>query len=267
MTRPLVLSCCVLALAASMVSRAASAQSADPSSPAPAADSSTSYPAQPEPPTSGSSSSPPPIAEPSSDDRKDSGSGLEWVWLNAEVGASYVNMESFNSNNLALEKTSSSGPSYGVAAGVRLLFLTLGAHVRDLSLSSIGDLWLLNLEAALHARVWRIDPYLGVRGGYNFVGSLSQSSLQVAMGSTPPDVSIHGFNIGPIAGLDVYLLSFLSIGADFDAQFLFLQRPVPPLPYGLTVQMLPPQDQTLYKESGSSVGFGFTAAAHVGLHY
>jgi hypothetical protein len=265
MTRPLVRLCGVLALAVSTVSRDGSAQSADPSPQAPPGYPS-SYPAQAEP-TSGSSSSPPPISEPSSDDKKDSGLGLEWVWLNAEVGASYVNMESFDSSNLALQKSSSSGPSFGVAAGVRLFFLTLGAHARDMSLSSIGDLWLLNLEAALHTRIWRIDPYLGVRGGYNFVGSLSSSSLQVATGSTPPDVSVHGFNVGPMAGLDVYILSFLSLGADFDAQFLFLQRPVPPLPFGVTVQMLPPQDQALYKESGSSVGFGFTGVAHVGLHY
>jgi hypothetical protein len=225
-----------------------------------------------------------PIAR-AEDESQDSGLGLEWVWANAEIGASYVNMQSFSTSSFGLVKTESGGPAYGVSAGVRLLFFTLGVHARDLVLSSIGSLWLLNLEAAFHTRIWRIDPYFGLRGGYNFVGSLDSNSVQVAMGSTPPDVSVHGFNVGPIFGIDFYLAKYVSIGADFDAQFLFLQRPVKPLPFscptGMTtsqcISMLPPQAQplvqqyqqyqSLYNESGSSVGFGATAAAHVGLHF
>jgi len=212
-------------------------------------------------------SSPPPAVPRTSDENQDSGLGLEWVWLNAELGASYVDMQSFSASTFGLQKTSSSGATFGVGAGVRLIFFTLGARARDLSLPSIGNLWMLNLEAAFHTRIWRFDPYLGVRGGYNFVGSLDSSSVQVASGSAPPEVSVHGWNVGPMVGLDFYPLNFLSVGADVDGQFLFLQRPPPALPYGVTVDMLPPQYQVLYKESGSSVGFGFTAAAHVGLHY
>lgn len=128
------------------------------------------------------SSSPPP---PSSDEKEDSGLGLEWVYLNAEAGVSYVDMQSFSASSLGLVKTSAGGPSFGVGAGVRLFVLSLGARVREMSLSDIGSLWLLNLEAAFHTRIWRIDPYFGVRGGYNFVGSLSGSSVQVAQGERP----------------------------------------------------------------------------------
>ena len=203
-----------------------------------------------------------------SDESKDSGLGLEWVWLNAEVGASYVNMQSFSASNLALTKTESGGPAFGVAAGVRLLFLTLGIRVRDLDLSSIGNLWELSAEAALHTRIWHIDPYIGVRGGYNFVGSLSSESVQVATGGSPSDVSVHGFDVGPMFGIDFYLAKLVSIGADVDAQFLFLQRPKPPLPGGLTINDIPdPALKALYANSGSSVGFGATAAVHLGLHF
>jgi hypothetical protein len=31
--------------------------------------------------------------------------------------------------------------------------------------------------------------------------------------------------------------------------------------------MLPPQEQTLYQNSGSSVGLGGVATAHLGLHF
>ncbi len=230
----------------------------------------------PPPPMSGASPSyPPPAALPNTptpppayaDERQDSGLGLEWVWINAEVGGAYVNMQSLSTSNLGLQKTESGGPVFGVAAGVRLLFLTLGARVRDLQLTSIGNLWELSAEAALHTRVWRIDPYLGVRGGYNFVGSLSSESVQVATGGTPSDVSVHGFDIGPMAGIDFYLAKFVSLGADVDAQFLFLQRPVPPLPAGVTVDILPPNVRALYQSSGSSVGFGVTGTAHLGIHF
>jgi hypothetical protein len=176
-------------------------------------------------------------------------------------------MQSFSASNLALTKTEDGGPAFGVAAGVRLLFLTLGVRVRDLLLSSIGSLWELSLEGALHTRIWRIDPYFGVRGGYNFVGSLGGSSVQVATGGSPSDVSIHGFNVGPMVGIDVYFSKLVSLGGDVDGQFLFLQRPTPPLPRGVTLQMLPPEAQALYSESGSSAGFGVTGAVHLGIHF
>jgi hypothetical protein len=189
------------------------------------------------------------------------------VWANAEIGAAYVNLQSFDATNLALQKTETSGPAYGVAAGIRLLFLTVGVRARDLQLASIGSLWELSLEAALHTRIGRVDPYLGVRGGYNFVGTLNSNSVQVAGGNTPPDVSIHGFDVGPTFGFDIYLVKYVSLGVDVDAQFLFLQRPKPPLPAGLTESSLPAQYQPLYDNSGSSVGFGVTGTAHFGLHF
>ncbi len=212
-----------------------------------------------------------------SDENEDSGLGLEWVYLNAEAGASYVDMQSFSASSLGLVKSSAGGPSFGVGAGVRLFILTLGARVREMSLSDIGSLWLLNLEAALHTRIWRIDPYFGVRGGYNFVGSLSGSSVDVAKGATPSDVSVHGFNVGPMFGIDFYLAKLVSIGADVDSQFLFLQRPKPPLPCQPPLtqdqcqaafnMVATPTQRTLYNNSGNSVGFGFTAAAHLGIHF
>src|SRR5579883_1731724 len=107
----------------------------------------------------------------SSDDSQDSGLGLEWVYLNADAGVGYVNMTSFSASTLGLVSQSGAGPAFGVGAGVRLLFFTMGARARDELISGLGSLWLLNLEAAFHMRIWHIDPYFGVRGGYTFVGS------------------------------------------------------------------------------------------------
>lgn len=218
-------------------------------------------PAYPPPPTN-------PAINPA-EESKDSGLGLEWVYLNGDIGAGFASMDSFSESTLGLQKTSSSGPAFGAAAGVRLLFLSLGVRVRDLQLSGIGDLWELNGEGAFHVKVGHVDGYFGVRGGYNFVGSLNSQTASVATGDTPSSVSVHGFNVGPMLGLDVYFNRWISIGVDADVQFLFLQRPQLALPPGgsAVIAACGAQCQQLYNESGSSVGFGFVPTAHLGIHF
>jgi hypothetical protein len=198
------------------------------------------------------------------------------VYLNADVGGGFASMDSFNSTTLGLQKTSSGGPAFGAAAGIRLLFFSVGLRFRDLQLSDLtptggtADLWELNGEAAFHVRVGHVDGYFGVRGGYNFVGSLNSSTVGVAAGNTPSSISIHGFNVGPMLGLDYYIVKYVSIGVDADVQFLFLQRPKVPLPDGVTqadVNLLPAQEQQLYNESGSSAGVAFVPTAHLGIHF
>jgi len=139
-------------------------------------------------------------------------------------------------------------------------------RARDLQLSDF-NLWEINGEAAFHIRIWRIDPYFGVRGGYAFVGTLGSGAVSLAQGSSTSDVSVHGINVGPMFGLDVYLSSLVSLGVDANAEFLFLQRPPAPLPPGITQAMLTTQQQQLYNASGSSVGFGAVLTAHLGIHF
>jgi hypothetical protein len=219
------------------------------------------------PPTETSASNP---AISGNEERKDSGLGLEWVYLNADVGGGFASMDSFNSKTLGLEKTSAGGPAFGAAAGIRLFFFSFGARVRDLQLAGIGDLWELSGEAAFHTRIGHVDPYFGVRGGYNFVGSLNGSTVSVATGDTPSSVSVHGFDVGPMVGIDFYLAKYVSLGIDAELQFLFLQRPKVALPPGITeaqVASLPQQEQQLYTESGNSAGFAFVPTVHLGIHF
>ncbi len=204
------------------------------------------------------------------DDSQDSGLGLEWVYLNADIGASYTNLTSFSESQLGLVSNSGVGPAWGFGAGVRLIFFTVGVRARNEIISGLGSLWKLNLEAAFHTRIWRIDPYFGVRGGYDFVGSLNSSTVTVATGNTPGDVSIHGWNVGPTVGIDFYFTSLISIGADLQADFLFIQRPKVDLPSACTsnpVCNMMAMNNPLYQNSGSSVGFGGIATAHLGIHF
>jgi hypothetical protein len=196
------------------------------------------------------------------DESKDSGLGLEWVWINADVGVDYTSMNSLSSSNLQIQKASSFGPAFGVGAGVRLLFFTLGARVRDLQLSDFS-LWEVNGEAAFHMRIDHVDPYFGVRGGYAFVGTLSSDA--VANGAS--EFSVHGFNAGLMFGFDYYFNHWVSVGLDGNPDFLFLQRPpIGSIPPAILAQLSPAQ-QSAYQQSGSSIGFGFAGTVHAGVHF
>jgi hypothetical protein len=256
-----------LAIALASLASPAAAQSLEPP---PGYPGSTS-PSQPPGYASGSSAGTSPTNNPAinnADEAKDSGLGLEWVYLNGDVGGGFASMDSFSAQSMGLQKTSSSGPAFGVGGGVRLLFLSVGVRARDLQLSGIGDLWELNLEGAFHTRIGHIDGYFGVRGGYNFVGTLNSQTANVATGDNS-SVTVHGFNVGPMLGIDFYLVKYVSIGVDADVQFLFLQRPQLSLPPGgqAAIAACGAQCQTLYNQSGNSVGFGFVPTAHLGIHF
>ncbi len=199
----------------------------------------------------------------SANDRQNGGTGLEWVYLNADVGAAGADLASLKSSRWDLQDTSGAGPAFGIAAGARLLFLSVGLRARDLQLSSF-NLWEVDAEAAFHMKIWRIDPYFGVRGGYAFLGALSAQALETSTGSAASDVTVHGWNVGPMVGLDIYFSKLISVGVDANAEVLFLKRPPLPLQPGQTIA---PQYEGLYAESGSSVGVGLVGMAHLGVHF
>jgi hypothetical protein len=194
---------------------------------------------------------------------EDGGLGLEWVYLNADLGAAYTDLASLRASNWQLQDNASSGPAFGLAAGVRLVFLSLGVRVRDLALSSY-NIWETDLEALFHFRIWRIDGYFGGRGGYAFLGAFSADSLRTSTGSAASNVTVHGWNVGPTLGLDFYITKLVSVGVDANVEAMFLERPPLPLPSGETVA---PQYASLYNASGSSVGAGFIGMSHLGIHF
>jgi hypothetical protein len=205
-------------------------------------------------------------------EKKDSGRNFELLYVNGDVGGSYINMTSFNATTFGLQKTDSLGPSFSAGAGIRLLILTLGVRARYNQLSMF-NLWQLNVEGAFHfAGSSKLDPYLGVHGGYSFVGTLDSSAVSAAAGAPDPasNVSVHGFNGGLDLGFDYYFGSLFSLGVGATGEILFLKRPPVALPAQFS--SLPPavqaqvQNDPLYKDSGSSAGFGAMVGLRVGLH-
>jgi hypothetical protein len=259
--------------AASLVfggARSAAAQDGQPSPPpdsttaqAPATGESTQDPAAPPPAPTVVLQTTETNKDSASRQLEDGGLGLEWLYLNADLGAAYTNLMSLRSSNWQIADNTATGPAFGFGAGVRIVFLSAGIRVRDLQMSSF-NMWETDLEAALHFRVWRIDGAIGARGGYAFLGQFSPDAIATATTMTASNVTVHGWNVGPTVDLDFYLSKLISIGVDANAEVLFLERPPLPVPAGETVG---PALASLYQDSGSSVGMGFVAMSHLGAHF
>jgi hypothetical protein len=203
-------------------------------------------------------------------EQDDSGRGFELVWLRAEAGFSHINMASFSADKLALEKTSSAGGVFGVSAGLRFVLLTLGARLRSHQLSAFS-LWQINGVIGLAIPISSLDFSITAHGGYSFVGRLNSASLGANGGGVTDaqnGVSVTGFNAGVGAALDYYITPMISLGGGVTGEALFLKRPPAAIPADVPPDVRAMIEQSdLYKNSGRSVGFGFTAGARIGLHF
>lgn len=195
-------------------------------------------------------------------EREDSGRGLEWVWLNAEAGAAYVNMTSFSSDELALVETSGGGPMFGVGAGIRLLVLTLGARARVLPVSTF-TLWQLGGEVGLHVPIGRFDPYVNLHGAYAFVGAIDPAAVGTAV-ANPSDVTLRGGSFGVSVGGDYYFSNTFSLGLDGTFDGLYLVRPRVDVPPDATPAQA---NAALATQDGSGFGYVLAGSFHVGLHF
>ncbi|HEX4338665.1 MAG TPA: hypothetical protein VH062_22320 [Polyangiaceae bacterium] len=200
---------------------------------------------------------------------KDSGRGLEWVWLNAEFGFEHLGLQTFSANKLVdanVVGTTQTGLMYGVGAGVRLVFITLGARFRIATLSAF-DIWTLNGEAGLRIPLGKLEPHLSLGGGFASIGAFSASDLG---GVERDHVAITGYDLRAGGGLDYYVTPIFSVGASVTFEVLGLTRPGVGLQDLKNVATSGSQGTTeaeLYKASGSSVGSAFTGALVLGLHF
>jgi hypothetical protein len=192
-------------------------------------------------------------------DREDAGRGLEWVWLNAEIGAAHLGLSTFKANDLVdteLVKTTQTGLVFGAGAGFRLLFFTVGARFR---LGWFGDwrLWTLGAEGGLRIPMGRLEPYFMLGAGYAALGSFSST----APISSKADVK--GFNARAGFGIDYYLSNTFSVGGNLSGDLLVLARSE----VAGASESTAGNEATVYAKDGSSIGAGATLTAVVGLHF
>jgi len=219
------------------------------------------------PPDAVDSAQPPPpeAAQPSPEkeleqaDREDSGRGLEWLWLNVEVGAEHLGLGTFKSSSLVdpkLVKTTQTGLLYGAGVGARILVFTVGARFR-MGTFSDWQLWTLDAEGGFRIPLGSLEPYLTVGAGYASLGSFKTD----APVSSKADVK--GFNARLGAGLDYYLSNTFSVGGNLTGDVLFLSRKK----VSGAADSTSGDEATVYAKDGSSIGAGATLTAVVGLHF
>jgi hypothetical protein len=202
--------------------------------------------------------------------KEDSGRGLEFVWLNADVGAEYLGLQTLKSNGLVdsnIVKSKGLGAAYGAGIGVRLLVFTVGARFR---LANFEDwqVWTLNAEAGLRVPLGRVEPYFTLGGGYASLGDFKGSDLGANLKSA--SVKGNGLDLRGGVGVDVYLTNTFSVGGNLTGEVLFLGRSgsssvLVPAPAGGTQSEQAARG--VFGEHGSGIGAGATLSAVLGLHF
>jgi hypothetical protein len=148
-------------------------------------------------------------------DREDSGRGLEFVWLNAEVGVMHLGLGTFSNHHILetseMAETVQTGLVAGAGLGVRLVFLTFGARFRYAPLPEV-KLWTLGAEAGIHA------PF----GALELNGALGLGYVSGGFGDIGP--SFAGFDARLGGGLDYYFTNLFSLGANLSGDVMVLKR-------------------------------------------
>ena len=192
-------------------------------------------------------------------DREDSGRGLEFFWLNAEVGIAHLGLSTLSDDALVGGPIDSTytGVLYGGGIGLRLLVFTAGARFR-LNNFEKGQIWSLNGEGGMHIPLGALEPYFTLGAGYTSVGAFEGGACGDCDLSA---VDVKGFNLRAAAGLDLYLSNTFSVGGNLSGDFTFLSRSAVP------AADLGTLDPTLYGKEGSGIGAGVAFSAVVGLHF
>jgi hypothetical protein len=198
-------------------------------------------------------------------DREDSGRGLEFFWLNAELGGQHVGLQALDADNLVdgeLLKSSGTGLAFGGGAGVRLIFLTFGARF-DFGTFESWQLWTLNAEAGFRIPLGELEPYFTFGGGYASLGGFDAKNPGfAAAGIDPKTLAVRGFDIRGSAGLDYFIGHTLSVGANLSGDLLFLSRSKVAVD-----QSSGTAAAGVYGQDGSGIGAAGTLMAVVGLHF
>jgi hypothetical protein len=197
-------------------------------------------------------------------EREDAGRGLEFVWLGVESGYEYLSLDGLHAGRLVDARVlDSSGSSLllGAGAGVRLIFLTLGARFR-LARQSAWDLWTLNAEVGLHLPLGALEPSFTFSAGYASLGSFEAQNAPAGFESGRIDISGLDTRLG--AALDWYLNPLLSLGVQGNVELLVLSRARAAQP---ALAASAPELGEFYARDGSGVGVGLSLTAVAGLHF
>jgi hypothetical protein len=188
-------------------------------------------------------------------EREDAGRGLEFFWVDVEGGYGYMDLQALAASSLldgTLLSDNGGGLVLGAGAGVRLIFLTLGARFRLTRLDSF-DLWTVGGEVGLHLPRGAFEP--------SFTFSVAYAGASPSADGVNADgLAMSGISARLGANIEYYVNPLLSFGARGAVEALALWRSGAEQPAGSPIVQF-------YAQDGSGVGVGGTLTGTVGLHF
>jgi len=198
---------------------------------------------------------PPPRSEEEGDGR-----AADLLWIEGTFGYSYVDLVQFSQTSFLpmIERFKGSGYAAGVAAGVRLSMLMIGAR-GTLASYEWFDFWTIGGEVHLRLPIGKLEPFVRAGVGYGFVGQFDYDVVEDSQ------VDVFGLVLDAGVGIDIYLDKIFAIGAGMDGAFLNLSRqrvdetgcPNPTC----TV------DEVNFREDGDAAGLQLRFHGHASLHF
>jgi hypothetical protein len=186
-------------------------------------------------------------------DRKDAGRGLEFAWLEAQVGYHFVSLGAFRNDEFLPEANlkKGSGLALSGAGGIRLLYFSLGARFRYTPLADFA-FYTLGPELAWRIPVGSWEPYALLGVGYAHVGGAKTNDGERIKG-------VAGLFARAAAGVDYYFSQTFSVGAQFAFDYTGLRR---------SQQVdLCVGTPCAYAQVGRASGYALTSSLGLGLHF
>jgi hypothetical protein len=192
------------------------------------------------------------------------------LFAQGEAGYSFAHVSSVASEGRlvpTLNTVEGHGYGFGLTAGVRLFFIDVALHGHvsrldsapsaDAPLSRGFDLGQVQLLAQLHAPLPFIDPYLRLGFGYAWLGNPPLAEIADRSFSNP-----NGWSPTIGLGADVWLGSWVTLGAGVDFSGFFLHRP------GSMGSMSCSGNATCDEltKDGNGAGYMLNAQVRLGLH-
>jgi hypothetical protein len=199
--------------------------------------------------------------------RDDAGRRLEWVWIDAQGGFEQLGMQLFSGGQSFVGgyiPTSSSGGTVSLAAGARLLFLTVVLRGR-VGVFDSGQLWRVGPEVGFHVPLGRVEPHVELSASYAAMDNL-HDSIGGAAGSA---ITLRGFGARAGTGVDFYVAPTVSLGIDASAELLGLFRAALSGDQVAAIQQKANNTGTpaLLSQSASAWGGTVAITAVFGLHF
>ncbi|HKQ69682.1 MAG TPA: outer membrane beta-barrel protein [Polyangiaceae bacterium] len=189
---------------------------------------------------------------------QDSGRGLEFAYFQVEGGLQVAGLTALHESGTFLppsQKASGAGGFFGVGAGVRLLYFTVGPRFRLAHFSS-WDLWTLNLDLGWHIPLGKLEPYATLGAGYAKLGHSADDLLGNARG-----VSVSGFDVRLGGGIDYYVTNVFSVGGTLELEMVRLGRS------GIALTPADDPAASAFGSDASALGITAAAGAVLGLHF